>query len=243
MKFIFFIFSIFFIFVSCAPVSQNKDHIDYSQQKDELKTLKAKVDILEQRLELEKEIRENKDLELKEWVKNYVKEYFKSQKNSEKKESKTVSTKKKSKEEKRINKHYSKSKHNQSPTAFYHDALTALRKDKNIKKARALFEEFIKKFPKHRLIPNCYYWLGECYYTVGNYPKAILTFKEIPNRFPKSSKAPDALLKIGYSYWNLKQIDNAKFYLNRLISLYPKSSAALLAKEFLKKVRNESSRK
>ena len=228
MKFIFFIF--LFIFVSCAPLQKDKSHIDYSQQIDELKT---KVDILEQRLELEKEIREKRDIELKEWVKNYVKEHFKSQKTSKVKKKHHIRKKVKSKHP----------KHLQSPTALYRTALSALRKDKNVERARILFKEFIKRFPKHKLIPNCYYWLGECYYTVGNYPKAILTFKEIPNRFPKSSKAPDALLKIGYSYWNLKQIDNAKFYLNRLISLYPKSSSALLAKEFLKKVQNESSKK
>ncbi|RLA87063.1 MAG: hypothetical protein DRG40_01300, partial [Deltaproteobacteria bacterium] len=41
-------------------------------------------------------------------------------------------------------------------------------------RAMALFQDFLKKYPKSKLADNAQYWIGECYYMRGEYEKAIL---------------------------------------------------------------------
>ncbi|MGE4552596.1 MAG: tol-pal system protein YbgF [Desulfovibrionaceae bacterium] len=102
--------------------------------------------------------------------------------------------------------------------------------------ARALLDEFLRRYPGHSLAPNAMYWLGETWYTEKDYPKAILTFKDVTTKFPKHSKAAAALLKIGMSYRNLKDVDNAVFYLRTLVDEHPDSDPARQARVLLKEL-------
>ncbi|MFO8031609.1 MAG: tol-pal system protein YbgF [Desulfohalobiaceae bacterium] len=99
--------------------------------------------------------------------------------------------------------------------------------------ARGMFQEFLQRHKGHELVPNAYYWLGECHYEQQSFAEAILAFKEVSNQFPDSDKVPDALLKMGYSYLNMGQESNASFYLETLQERYPETKAAELAQEKL----------
>ncbi len=102
--------------------------------------------------------------------------------------------------------------------------------------ARGAFDEFLRKYPKDKLVPNALYWKGETYYSQKNYPQAILTFKEVTGRFPKASKSSAALLKIGMSYDRVGDPDNAIFYLRALVEDFPKSQPAGLARKELNRL-------
>ncbi len=242
------IFFLLLLFIfSCAQVpSQHKVTEGLSQQEDDrvsflekkLEMLEERLRVLEEKLDLEKEVREKREYELKEWIRTYIRTKVNvgSLKNKNTSNSISKLTSIKGHKKGKLKKHQKR----YDPFTLYQHALKTLLVKKDSKAAKDLFAKFIKLYPRHKLIPNCYYWLGECYYSDKNYPKAIQIFIKVSNGYPNSVKASDALLKIGYSYYKLKQFDNANFYLNRLIKLYPNSACSILAKRLLKKIENES---
>ncbi len=118
------------------------------------------------------------------------------------------------------------------PQQLYKRALDLTLADKP-QQARPMFQEFLKKYPKHDLVPNALYWMGETYYAEKNYPQAILAFKDVSTNYPDHDKTSAALLKIGMSYRNVGDVDNALFYLRTLVDEYPDSEPARLAKPVL----------
>ncbi|MCP4671425.1 MAG: tol-pal system protein YbgF [Desulfobacula sp.] len=100
--------------------------------------------------------------------------------------------------------------------------------------AGELFTNFIKKFPEHDLAGNAAYWLGECYYSLSEYKKAITVFIDLVSQYPKSGKVPGAILKTGYAYLSLNDSNRAHHYLKKVLRTYPFSPAAEKAQEKLK---------
>ena len=102
--------------------------------------------------------------------------------------------------------------------------------------AAQLFKSFAVHHPKHSLADNALYWLGECRYTLGQYPAAIEEFQNLVKTYPKAEKVPDALLKIGYSFLSLDDINRASHYLKLVLKKYPFSPAAEKAQVKLKSI-------
>ena len=100
--------------------------------------------------------------------------------------------------------------------------------------AAQLFKTFVAQHPDHSLADNAMYWLGECYYSSGQYAKAVTVFKNLVNAYPKAEKVPDALLKTGYSYLSMDDINRAHHYLKLVLTQYPFSPAAEKAQEKFK---------
>lgn len=95
------------------------------------------------------------------------------------------------------------------------------------------FTAFIKAYPDSEYAANAQYWIGECYYTRSNLPKALDAFKKVISNYPKGNKVPDAMLKAGYTLFALKQSDSATAMLESLIARFPESPAAAKAGERL----------
>ncbi len=97
------------------------------------------------------------------------------------------------------------------------------------------FREFLSKLPNDELSDNAQYWIGENYYSMRDFPKALENFQLVLSNYPRQGKAPDALLKVGYTQHEMGQNSQAKETLNSVIKNYPRSSAATLAKQTLTK--------
>lgn len=80
----------------------------------------------------------------------------------------------------------------------YEAAFSAL-KSGNTAAAKKGFESFLNANPTHPLAANATYWLGESYYTSGEYEKAARIFAESYKKYPKGPKVADSLLKMGMS--------------------------------------------
>lgn len=119
------------------------------------------------------------------------------------------------------------------PSDLYKKARNLLIEENYIT-AADLFTDFIKKFPENTLAGNSAYWLGECYYSMNRYKKAITIFKDLVEKYPKSEKVPGALLKTGYAYLSLDDSNRAHHYLKQVLRKYPFSPAAEKAEEKLK---------
>lgn len=122
-----------------------------------------------------------------------------------------------------------------NPEQLYQQARTLLLKG-DTKKAAPLFNTLAREHSDHSLADNAMYWLGECYYSAGQYEKAAEVFKELVATFPKADKVPDALLKTGYSYLSLDDANRADHYLKKVIKRYPFSPAAEKAQKKMKTI-------
>ena len=116
----------------------------------------------------------------------------------------------------------------------YDDALD----DYNRRRYQAAINKFERLLATDRntsLADNCQYWIGECYYGLGDYTRAIAAFEKVFS-FTNSNKSDDAQLKLGLCYLRLNEVSRAREELERLLSHYPKSEYISLAERFLNKL-------
>src|SRR5438105_1359103 len=95
------------------------------------------------------------------------------------------------------------------------------------------FLDFIAKYPKHPLVANAQYWIGEAYYVQRDYRQAMAEFQKVLDVAPNSPKVPDALLKVGFCYRNLRDESRARQTWDRVAKDYPKSASAPKARALL----------
>lgn len=85
---------------------------------------------------------------------------------------------------------------------------------------------------KNKLADNAQYWIGECYYSLKNYQRAIIEFEKVFS-FPNSNKNDDAQFKLGLCYAAIGNRVKAREEFQRLIDYFPKSEYVTRAKQFL----------
>lgn len=122
------------------------------------------------------------------------------------------------------------------PEALYFKGFK-LTKDKEYDKAAVVFRRFLNLYPRNKLADHARYWLGEIFYTRGNWERAILEFDRVIKEYPGGDKVPAAILKEGFSFEKLGSQKEARLLLERLIEKYPKSPEAKIAGERLKKLK------
>jgi len=97
--------------------------------------------------------------------------------------------------------------------------------------ARALFQDFLNRYPKDELAANAQYWLGESYYGEKKWNDAIVEFQKVLKEHRGSDKVPDALLKIGMSFQNQGDCQNALLFYEEVQQSHKTAPAAKTAKE------------
>lgn len=96
------------------------------------------------------------------------------------------------------------------------------------------FEQLLASNQTSSLADNCQYWIGESFYALGDYTKAIAAFEKVFS-FNNSNKSDDAQLKLGLCYWQENDVSRAKEEFERLLSHYPKSEYVSIARKYLNK--------
>ncbi len=115
----------------------------------------------------------------------------------------------------------------------YRAAVTLVRQ-KEYDRAIQQFREFLRTNPDSPLAGNAHYWIGECYYTLGDYSQAILQFNEVRQHYAKSDRAAPALLKIGLSFLEMGNKSEARLAFQKVVNDYPASPEAGQAREKLR---------
>jgi tol-pal system protein YbgF len=103
--------------------------------------------------------------------------------------------------------------------------------------ARDQFTKFIEQYPKHDLVANARYWIGETLYSEKNYEAAIVAFQDVIKNHPKQPKVPAAMLKQARAFKAINDAKSARYVLKKLIGTYPKSDEAKKARELLKEIK------
>lgn len=97
------------------------------------------------------------------------------------------------------------------------------------------FTKVIEADPNGDLSDNAQYWIGECYYGMSNFNRAIVEFEKVFT-FKNSNKDDDAQLKLGLCYLNLGQRQKAREEFQRLVDFYPNSEYRQKATEYLQQL-------
>src|SRR3972149_4272737 len=92
------------------------------------------------------------------------------------------------------------------------------------------FYSYLRQMPTGNLAPNALYWIGECYYSKGDYTKSVTVFESVTIDYPKSDKVAGSMLKMGYGYEKLGNKDMAKLYFKKVAEQFPYSQESSLAK-------------
>ena len=120
-----------------------------------------------------------------------------------------------------------------APEALYQKGLDAVRQGENFARARQLLDQFVQENPKHELVVNARYWIGEAWYGEGKFENAILQFQDVIQEYGDHSKVAAALLKQALAFQQLGDKTNSKVLLQRLVEKFPSSSQAKEAKKRL----------
>jgi tol-pal system protein YbgF len=98
------------------------------------------------------------------------------------------------------------------------------------KGAISKFKSFIENYPTSKLLPSSHYWIGNSYYAMRDFKRAIYVQQELVKDFPDSAKVPDAMLNIASSQKEINYTTASQKTLKDLIAKYPISEAAKKAK-------------
>ena len=102
--------------------------------------------------------------------------------------------------------------------------------------AMQAFQEYLQYYGETDLASNAQFYVGECYYSTGDYSKAIEEYDKGMERYPTGNKLPAAQLKKGYSLLALEKKQAGIRELRSLLRRYPNSREADLARQRLKKL-------
>ncbi|RMF70362.1 MAG: tetratricopeptide repeat protein [Calditrichaeota bacterium] len=84
------------------------------------------------------------------------------------------------------------------------------------------FRNLLRQPDTDNLADNCQYWIGECYYGLGDYQQAAAEFEKV-FAFDNNNKADDAQFMIGMAYVKMGQPQLAQFELNNLLTFFQNS--------------------
>lgn len=96
-----------------------------------------------------------------------------------------------------------------------------------------LFRQLLNEDKYHELADNAQYWIGECFYSMKQYRRAIVEFEKV-FAFKNSNKEDDAQFKLGLCYAAMGERNKAIDEFQRLIDYYPQSEYVNNAKQFMK---------
>jgi tol-pal system protein YbgF len=102
--------------------------------------------------------------------------------------------------------------------------------------ARRGFQELVRTYPTHDLVPEALFYIGESY-ALEAPDSAVTYYTQVVSRFPRAPKASTSLYKLGRLEAKRNNSAAARAYYDRLIKEYPRSDEVELARDALKNLR------
>ena len=107
--------------------------------------------------------------------------------------------------------------------------------DANYKRSLLMFEELLDIDNVNDLTDNCQYWVGETYYSMKDYTKAIDAFNKVFD-YKDNNKGAYAHYKLGLCYLNLGQTDDAIASFSNVVNDYSdQNDLVQKSKQFINK--------
>src|SRR5215470_6603844 len=109
--------------------------------------------------------------------------------------------------------------------------------------ARALYQDFIRKWPKDDLAGDAHFALAESFYGQDNCPDALPEYGQLIKSFGKSRSVPLAYVRSGDCFARLKNPEAARLAYEQVVKDYPKSAEAKMAQKGLSGLKKSPSTK
>jgi len=93
--------------------------------------------------------------------------------------------------------------------------------------AEGQYREFMRTYPRDRLVPEAQFGLAETFFLRQRYQEAAEQYLNLSTQHPQSALAPEGLLKLAMSLRAIGENKQACGTLGEINRKYPKSSAAL----------------
>ncbi len=123
-------------------------------------------------------------------------------------------------------------KDNPEATKAYNEAFKKF-EDGNFNEAIVALEKFVGRFHDHPYADNAVFWIGESFFKMGDFERAVREFERVGKEFPGGNKVPDAMLRMGDCYVRLAKPDEARKAYEKIVSAYPQSIAAEKARAWI----------
>jgi TolA-binding protein len=107
--------------------------------------------------------------------------------------------------------------------------------NRQYQEAIQVFESLIAVNTQHSLSDNAQYWIGECYYALGDYRAAIVAFEKVFT-YTQSNKNDYAQYKLGLCYFDINDRKRAREEFQSLIDNYQNPTLISKAEEYLSKL-------
>jgi len=88
--------------------------------------------------------------------------------------------------------------------------------ERKFTQAMSKLEKVLSVPHPHDLKDNAQYWIGECWYSKGNYERALTAFEKVEALYPQENKVLHARIKAAYCYYRLGENEKAMEVLTRL---------------------------
>ncbi|HEU4523020.1 MAG TPA: tol-pal system protein YbgF [Thermoanaerobaculia bacterium] len=108
---------------------------------------------------------------------------------------------------------------------------------RRVGEARAEFQRVFDADPSSELADNALFWIGETYYTAGDYQNAISYYQRVSQQYGDQNKAPDAVYKMAMAYARTGDLVLARNTFQEVIARYPYSTPAASAKAELERIK------
>ena len=96
-------------------------------------------------------------------------------------------------------------------------------------------QKLLAEQPNHTLADNYQYWIGECYYGLKQYQKAIIEFQKV-FAYSQTDKHDDAQLMIGLSYIRIGQKEKAQTEFQTFLNTYVGSEYTSIARRYMQNI-------
>ena len=103
--------------------------------------------------------------------------------------------------------------------------------------AHAAFQQVFDADPSGELADNALFWIGETYYSAGDFNNASRYYKRVSDEYGDQNKAPDAMYKLALTYEKTGDLALARTTLQQVMARYPYSAPAAAAKSELNRIK------
>jgi tol-pal system protein YbgF len=114
--------------------------------------------------------------------------------------------------------------------------LLAMVNARDYRGAASGFMGFMKKYPKSPHAGSAQYWVGECYYSMGDFAKSIQDFQKFVEKYPNHERVKEAVYKQGLSFMRLNKNEEAKLFFQKVLAAYPNTVEAAKAQARLHRI-------
>lgn len=99
-----------------------------------------------------------------------------------------------------------------------------------------MFSQFVNDNPYSDRLPDAKYWIGDCYYKLGEYGTALTQLSGYASKYPLERQAPNAYLKMALCYKQLNREEDYKKTLETMLVKFPDFDQAARVRAMLKEM-------